>query len=82
MKKVALLIVVMFSCTDSERTVEVLRKAGYKNIETTGHSYSCSDSDTYCTGFTAIGPSGQLVEGAVGCGSSTSCSKGCTIRIN
>lgn len=82
MKKLALLVVVLFSCTDEERTVQVLRKAGYTNIETTGHSYSCSDKDTYCTGFKAIGPRGDYVEGAVGCGSSTGCSKGCTIRFD
>ncbi len=81
MKKFALLLVMMFSCTDPERATDVLEKAGYSNIEITGHDWNgCSDSDSTCTGFRAIGPSGRLVEGAVGCGR-TACSKACTIRI-
>lgn len=82
MKKLALVLVVLFSCTNSERTESTLKKAGYTNIETTGWSRGCGDSDDTCTGFRAIGPKGDYVEGSVGCGYETGCSKGCTIRID
>ncbi len=82
MKKLALLLAVMFSCTNPERTISTLEKAGYTNIKTTGYSRGCADSDGTCTGFIARGPTGQLVEGSVGCGRIAGCSKGCTIRID
>lgn len=82
MKKFAVLIALMLSCTDGERTEKVLYDQGYTGIKITGHSYSCSDSDTYCTAFTAVSPAGIQVSGAVGCGRSTGCDKGCTIRFN
>lgn len=79
MKKLALLALLM-SCTDNARTVEVLEAEGYSWIETTGWSTSCSDDDTYCTGFVATSPDKQhTVRGAVGCGQG--CGKGCTVRI-
>ncbi len=82
MKKFALLLIVMFSCTDPERAKSTLEKSGFKNIELTGYSRSCGDSDGTCTGFRALSPTGQYVEGGVGCGRVSGCSKGCTIRID
>lgn len=86
MKKFALAIVLLFSCnqscTNPERTQETLEGAGYREIEITGYSRgSCGEGDVTCTGFTAIGPTGKPVSGAVGCGRS-GCGKGCTIRFD
>lgn len=83
MKKIALLLVVMFSCTNEEGAMHALKVSGYKNIELTGHEWtSCSKDDNTCTGFEATAPSGAVVTGAVGCGYSSGCGKGCTIRIS
>jgi len=69
----------MAGCTDDEGANHALRIAGYKNIQLTGWSmWSCSKDDGSCTGFVAIAPDGERVEGAVGCGYLF---KGCTVRI-
>lgn len=82
MKKFAIVLVMMFSCTDSDRVEQVLEDQGYTNVETTGYAWNrCSESDGTCTGFRATSPSGRGVSGAVGCGR-TACSKGCTIRFD
>jgi len=77
------LVVVVFiavhGCSDGPRTERVLRAAGYTDIHTGGYEFSCSDSDSLCTGFRASGPAGNPVKGAVGCGYVF---KGCTIRID
>lgn len=76
-----LAISLLYSCTNNEGTERALRGAGYTDIELTGHAFwGCADSDDTCTGFRATGPNGHEVEGAVGCGYNTGCSKGCTIR--
>lgn len=58
---------------------QVLEANGYTEIELTGYAmFSCSDGDTFKTGFRAKSPAGQQVKGAV-------CSgwlKGATIRLN
>lgn len=82
MKKFAVAVVLLLSCTNPERARATLEKAGYSNIEITGHRFGCSKGDSTCTGFVARGPTGVPVEGVVGCGYSTGCSKGCTIRID
>lgn len=82
MKKIAIVLMFMLSCTDSERTENTLANAGYTNINITGYDWgACSDSDSTCTGFTATGPTGRQISGAVGCGR-TGCSKSCTIRFD
>lgn len=83
MKKIALLIVILFSCTNEDAARSVLADEGYTNVQTTGYAYSrCSDSDSTCTGFTATSPSGRPVSGAVGCGRDIAgCGKGCTVRL-
>lgn len=84
MKKILLFVAftMMFSCTDSERAEKVLHQAGYTNIEITGYdAFACGRDDNTCTGFYAVGPTGQRVHGAVGC-ELTGCGKACTIRIH
>lgn len=66
-------------CTNDEDASKALRVSGYTKISLTGYSFfTCSDSDSTCTGFSAIAPNGERVEGAVGCGY---WGKGCTIRL-
>jgi hypothetical protein len=80
MKKllVVLLLPLLLSCTRSDASRETLEKAGYTDIEITGYSpLSCSDSDTFSTGFTAKNPKGDTVSGVVCCG----WLKNCTIRF-
>lgn len=78
---VALVAPSSMGCTDESGARHALRAAGYTDIETTGYSFfSCSNDDGTCTGFTAKGPTGVRVTGAVGCGF-WPCSKNCTVRI-
>lgn len=73
-------LVVVLSCTNEEGAEATLVAAGYTQVELTGYEWRTCGEDSTCTGFTALGPTGRYVEGAVGCGY-TGCSKGCTIRI-
>jgi hypothetical protein len=69
---------VCIGCTDDSSTRKTLQNAGYTDIQTTGYSmFSCSDSDTFSTGFTAKNPKGVRVSGVVCCG----LLKSCTIRF-
>ncbi len=78
----AVLITIAASCTNEEGARRTLDGAGYTNVRILGHrSFSCGGDDT-CTEFEAFGPSGRRVTGAVGCGYSSGCSKGCTIRLD
>lgn len=76
---VVILMCLLAGCTSSNEANRVLSQMGYKDIEYTGYSFfSCSNDDTFKTGFRATSPSGQKVEGVV-------CSgllKGATIRLN
>lgn len=71
------------SCTDEEHSEQVLRGAGYTDIEMTGYQFTgCSEDDQIHDVFKATGPSGRVVFGTVCCGSLwTFGSKQCTIRI-
>lgn len=65
-------------CTDESGARRALEGQGFTNIELHGYAVGrCSDDDNTCTEFTATGPSGRNVRGAVGCG--IGC-KGCTVR--
>ena len=81
MKKIlsAISILLLCACTAPDTATRALEGAGYTDIKITGWSaFSCSDSDDFATGFTAKGPTGKTVTGAV-------CSgllKGATIRTN
>ena len=82
-----------FGCTDETRSRKILESSGFTNIELHGHAFfSCSDDDSVTTGgsprtdpapsdgntsFTALGPKGNIVSGAVCCGYL----KDCTIRF-
>lgn len=86
MKKLVLLVGLFSSCmcTDDERARKTLESSGFKDIDITGWSRGCADSDSTCTAFDAVGPTGKHVTGSVGCGRNVGCSqgKGCTIRID
>ena len=75
---IATLCILIGSCTNPEKAVEVLQKQGYTNIEITGYEFgACSEEDVFHTGFIAVSPSGYAVGGVV-------CSgllKGSTIRF-
>lgn len=74
-----LLLVWAFGCTDERAARRALEAHGFTDIEFHGYALDrCSDSDDTCTEFSATGPSGRKVRGAVGCG--VGCSKGCTVR--
>lgn len=66
-------------CTAPDKATEVLKGAGYTNIEITGFSpFACSKDDMFATGFKAKGPTGVAIKGTV-------CSawfKGATIRLD
>lgn len=54
------------ACTDPDGARKTLEGAGYTNITTGGYAaWSCSDDDNYATEFTATGPTGLPVKGAV-----------------
>ena len=82
MKKLVLLIgaVALAACTDNPGALRALEGAGYTQIELGGYAWFQCDgkSDTFSTKFTAKGPAGKIVSGAV-------CSglfKGSTIRTD
>lgn len=67
-------------CTDASGARNALEQAGYSQISVGGYSWWLCDGkeDTFATKFTAVGPTGFAVSGAV-------CSgwlKGKTIRLN
>jgi hypothetical protein len=70
---------ILCGCTSSTDATKALKGAGYTDINITGYAwFECGKDDTFATGFTATGPTGEHVEGAV-------CSgffKGSTIRTN
>lgn len=72
-------ILMLSACTSESDAARALRGAGYTNVVYTGYkAFACSEDDTYHTGFTAKGPTGQMVSGTV-------CSgwlKGSTIRLD
>lgn len=65
-------------CTSPDKTHLILEREGYTDIEITGYAFfSCSQEDTFHTGFRATNLAGNRVEGAVCCG----VLKNCTIRF-
>lgn len=68
MKKIiiAILCILIASCTNHEKAIEVLQKQGYTNIEITGYEFgACAEEDVFHTGFIATSPSGYVVSGLV-----------------
>lgn len=82
MKRLFAAIAIMLSCTDEERTHDILEAQGYTDVEVIGYGFGkCAESDSTCTTFRAISQDGKhVVRGAVGCGRH-GCSKACTVRI-
>ena len=69
--------VFLSGCTAEDRSRQALDAQGFTQIRMTGYSmFSCSDEDTFSTGFTATNPNGTTVSGTVCCG----WIKDCTIR--
>lgn len=57
---------ILSGCTDEKNAYRVLSANGFTDIKMTGYSWlSCSKNDTFSTGFTAKGPTGIPVKGAV-----------------
>lgn len=83
MKRCALMIAFVLSCTSDGKARATLDASGYTNVQLTGYDWGgCAKSDDTCTGFTATAPNGHRISGAVGCGYNLSgCGKGCTVRI-
>lgn len=53
-------------CTDEKEAQRILEAQGYTNIQFTGYSwFSCSEKDTYSTGFEAKGVNGKTISGSV-----------------
>lgn len=80
MKKIiiAILCIIIVSCTNADKAIEVLQKQGYTNIEITGYEFgACAEEDVFHTGFIATSPSGYVVSGVVCSG----LMKGSTIRF-
>lgn len=81
MKKIITIValVALSACTNVDKTVSTLTAAGYTNITTQGYDWwLCGEDDTFHTKFTATGPTGLKVSGAV-------CSgvfKGNTVRFD
>ncbi len=73
------LVLALAACSDGDTARRVLMQQGYTEIEITGWSpFSCSQDDTFSTGFQAKSPAGLRVTGTV-------CSaffKGATIRFD
>ena len=58
------------ACTDAPDARRVLENEGFTNVQTGGYAFFMCDtgkhgSDVYATQFTATGPTGRVVSGAV-----------------
>lgn len=82
MKRIIAMMIVaaaITGCSSSSDAEKALIGAGYTQIETHGYAmFSCSKDDSFKTKFTAVGPTGVKVQGAV-CGGWL---KGSTIRTD
>lgn len=67
------------ACTDANNATRTLVSQGYTEIRINGYALlSCGENDTYATAFTAKGPNGKPVSGAVCAG----VFKGNTVRLD
>jgi len=56
----------LIGCTKPDNSIRTLQSMGYSSIEITGYKFfACSEDDFYSTGFEAVSPNGNLVEGSV-----------------
>ncbi|VVE90292.1 hypothetical protein [Pandoraea bronchicola] len=76
----AALLALLSACTDPDTARRALEGAGYTDVRIGGYSYfGCSEKDSFSTAFTAKGPTGVPVSGAV---CSNVIFKNATIRLN
>lgn len=76
---VCLFVFLIPSCSDEEKTMEVLENQGYTEIVITGwRPFAKSEKDWWSTGFEATAPNGKRITGAVSGG----VFKGATIRFD
>jgi len=69
----------LMGCTDEDSSTHALEAAGFTEIQFTGWSaFACGEGDTYHTGFSAVNPVGNRVNGTVCCGLVV---KDCTLRF-
>jgi len=62
----AMMVVGLTACSNSDDAVRALDGAGYTAVETHGWSaFACSRDDFFSTKFTATNPNGKRVSGAV-----------------
>lgn len=53
-------VLFIVGCTDNENAQRILQQNGYTQIQMTGYNFfSCSESDTYHSGFRALSPDGK-----------------------
>lgn len=65
-------------CTDEKESSRTLKAMGFTEVQMTGYDwFSCSEEDTFHTGFRAKNFKGETVEGVVCCG----WLKNCTVRF-
>ncbi len=77
-----LLVIGLTACTDAGTATRILKAQGYKDVQITGYRFfGCGEQDQYRTGFKAIGPSGDQVEGVV-CSGISFLGKSSTVRID
>jgi hypothetical protein len=73
-------LLLIAGCTQPDKARGLLEANGYRDIEITGYSlFSCSEDDTFATGFKATGPTGKRLKGTVCAGLFF---KGATIRFD
>ena len=71
--------VILSGCTDAPEAKRTLGAMGFKEVEVTGYNFfSCAKDDGWKTGFSAIAPSGDRVNGTVCSGAF----KGATVRVD
>jgi hypothetical protein len=75
---VTLVVFLVFPWEDQDSARATLAAQGFTRVVLTGHAYFACGDDMKCTTFSAVGPTGRAVRGAVGCGMWM---KGCTIRV-
>lgn len=83
MKHIAFLLVIavgLAACTKPNSAQALLESQGYTDVRITGYNwFSCSDDDSYRTGFEAKSPTGKPISGTVCAGLFY---KGATIRFD
>lgn len=79
MRKMFFIMLALMGCSAPDTSEEALHKAGFTDVEITGwEPLTCSEDDTFSTGFRARNAQGQMVDGVVCCGLFT---KNCTVRF-